>query len=94
LKCSRSRALHLKPAHRELYKFDTKRLTGSILTYSKRTAATPERQEIFMDQNGAGCIKCHKIGNDGGDVGPSLAGVGSKYPRDSSSIPPHPPNRS
>ncbi len=30
-------------------------------------------------ESGAGCIKCHKVGNEGGEVGPSLSGVGAKY---------------
>jgi putative heme-binding domain-containing protein len=68
----------------KLYKFDTKALSPeAFLTYAKSHRGDANNgKKIFMDQNGAGCIKCHKIGNDGGDVGPSLAGVGGKYPRE------------
>jgi putative heme-binding domain-containing protein len=35
---------------------------------------------VFADAN-VGCIKCHKIGSEGADIGPSLVGIGSKYDR-------------
>ena len=38
--------------------------------------------KIFHNVQTVGCLKCHQIGpNDGGPVGPSLAGVGAKYDR-------------
>ncbi|MFN3485149.1 MAG: HEAT repeat domain-containing protein, partial [Planctomycetota bacterium] len=37
---------------------------------------------LFMDPKGAGCIKCHKVGGQGGEVGPDLSDVGVKYGRD------------
>jgi putative heme-binding domain-containing protein len=27
------------------------------------------------------CVACHKIGNEGGEIGPALTGVGTKYDR-------------
>jgi putative membrane-bound dehydrogenase-like protein len=36
---------------------------------------------IFHNATGVGCIKCHKIGNDGGNVGPELGSIGMKYNR-------------
>ncbi|MDB5302665.1 MAG: putative rane-bound dehydrogenase, partial [Phycisphaerales bacterium] len=36
---------------------------------------------IFRNAAGVGCVKCHKIGNDGGNVGPELGSVGAKYNR-------------
>ena len=38
--------------------------------------------KLFADVNGVGCVKCHAVENKGGNVGPDLAGVGTKYPRD------------
>ncbi|MDB5355374.1 MAG: hypothetical protein JWN24_1827 [Phycisphaerales bacterium] len=35
----------------------------------------------FRNAAGVGCVKCHKIGNDGGNVGPELGSVGAKYNR-------------
>src|SRR5207237_9937507 len=36
-------------------------------------------RKIFALESGAGCIKCHKVGNEGGEVGPTLSGVATKY---------------
>ena len=38
-------------------------------------------QALFNDLKGLACIKCHKVGKEGGDVGPDLSGIGAKYPR-------------
>lgn len=68
----------------KLYKFDTKALAPeAFLAYAKTHSGDANHgKKIFSDQNGAGCIKCHKVANTGGDVGPALDGVGGKYPRD------------
>ena len=43
----------------------------------------PDRgRTLFTDLKGLACIKCHAVGKEGGAVGPELASVGSKYPRD------------
>jgi putative heme-binding domain-containing protein len=36
---------------------------------------------LFSDVKGVACIKCHRIGAEGGEVGPDLRGVGAKYSR-------------
>ena len=48
---------------------------------ANKLAGSPERGRVlFADLKGAACIKCHKVeGTAGGDIGPSLAGVGAKY---------------
>jgi putative membrane-bound dehydrogenase-like protein len=37
---------------------------------------------LFADLKGLACIKCHKVGGEGGTVGPDLAGIGGKYRRE------------
>jgi putative membrane-bound dehydrogenase-like protein len=37
---------------------------------------------LFSDLKGLACIKCHVVGGQGGTVGPELASVGAKYPKD------------
>jgi putative membrane-bound dehydrogenase-like protein len=38
---------------------------------------------LFADRQGVACVKCHAVGGDGGgQVGPDLAGIGAKYPRE------------
>ncbi|MEI7683449.1 MAG: HEAT repeat domain-containing protein [Planctomycetota bacterium] len=38
-------------------------------------------RKLFMDLKGASCVKCHKVGDEGSDVGPDLRGIGAKYSR-------------
>ncbi len=39
-------------------------------------------RRLFADLKGLACIKCHAVGKEGGNVGPELGSIGSKYPRD------------
>ncbi len=39
-------------------------------------------RKIFMERVEASCIRCHKIGDEGGDVGPNLKGVGLRLTRE------------
>ena len=39
-------------------------------------------RKIFPERADVSCVRCHKIGNDGGDVGPNLAGIGQRQPRE------------
>jgi putative heme-binding domain-containing protein len=42
----------------------------------------PKRgRTLFHDLKGVGCIRCHRINDEGGDIGPDLTGIRSKYPR-------------
>jgi putative heme-binding domain-containing protein len=42
----------------------------------------PKRgKALFHDLQGLGCIRCHRINGDGGDIGPDLTGIHAKYPR-------------
>ncbi|MBX9680640.1 MAG: HEAT repeat domain-containing protein [Gemmataceae bacterium] len=38
-------------------------------------------KKIFADVKGVACIKCHRAGKEGGEVGPDLSGIGVKYNR-------------
>jgi quinoprotein glucose dehydrogenase len=40
-----------------------------------------EGKRIFYEHAGVACLRCHKVGKDGGEVGPSLAGLGSRKTR-------------
>lgn len=39
-------------------------------------------RQLFEDRQGVACIKCHAVGGQGGQVGPDLASIGAKYPRE------------
>jgi putative heme-binding domain-containing protein len=45
-------------------------------------AGDPVRgRKLFHDRQGAGCIKCHRVGGEGGEVGPDLSTVGAQFDR-------------
>ena len=39
-------------------------------------------RKIYRDNAAVYCVRCHKIDDDGGEVGPVLTGIGKKYPRE------------
>jgi putative heme-binding domain-containing protein len=36
-------------------------------------------REIFADASGVACVRCHRAGQDGGDTGPDLSGIGAQF---------------
>ena len=40
-----------------------------------------EGRKIFIERVEASCVRCHKVGDDGGEVGPVLDGIGAKQTR-------------
>ena len=38
-------------------------------------------RETFFNAEKSGCIKCHRLGNQGGQIGPDLTGVGRRFSR-------------
>ena len=41
-----------------------------------------EGKKIFFERPEASCVRCHKIGAEGGEVGPILSDVGKRQPRE------------
>ncbi len=39
-------------------------------------------KKIFMERPEASCVRCHKIGSEGGEVGPNMTMIGAQKPRD------------
>jgi quinoprotein glucose dehydrogenase len=39
-------------------------------------------KEIFFEKAEAGCLRCHKVKGEGGDVGPDLFGIAKQHDRD------------
>jgi len=37
---------------------------------------------IFMEKAEVSCVRCHKVGDEGGEVGPNLAGLGTRQSRE------------
>ncbi len=38
-------------------------------------------QQLFFDTTAIGCIKCHRVNDVGGQIGPDLSAIGAQYPR-------------
>ena len=38
-------------------------------------------RKIYRDNAAVYCVRCHKVGGEGGEVGPELTGIGAKHPR-------------
>jgi len=71
------------PRTGKIFQYDTKSLRPeAFATYAENHPGDPAKgKKLFSDPNGVGCIKCHKVADEGGDVGPSLAGIATKYDR-------------
>lgn len=66
----------------KLWKFDTKKLAPeAFANYAKAHPGNPDNGKKVFHLETLACIKCHKVGNEGADIGPALTGVGSKYDR-------------
>jgi putative heme-binding domain-containing protein len=65
----------------KLFQYDVKKLAPEAFEkYAMGHEGNAENgRKIFALESGAGCIKCHKVGPDGGEVGPALNGIASKY---------------
>jgi putative membrane-bound dehydrogenase-like protein len=66
----------------KLWKFDTKKLSPQAFeTFAKNNHGNADNGKKLFKMDNLGCIKCHKVGNEGADIGPILNGVGTKYDR-------------
>jgi quinoprotein glucose dehydrogenase len=64
--------------------YDSKRDPGDPLSAQRELLEGGDLREgkrIFYEHAGVACLRCHKIAKDGGEVGPSLAGLGSRMTR-------------
>ena len=41
-----------------------------------------EGKKIFVERVEVSCVRCHKTGGEGGEVGPELSGIGTRKPRE------------
>ncbi|MEI6235916.1 MAG: HEAT repeat domain-containing protein [Planctomycetota bacterium] len=68
-----------------LEKFEFARLNGPILDQYKECLFGGDGgagRKVFFEKAEASCIRCHKIGNKGGDVGPNLSDIGLRQKRE------------
>ena len=64
--------------------FDAARGTNSIAPFSEALFGGDAAvgRKIFFERADASCLRCHKIGWEGGDVGPNLTGIGQRQTRE------------
>jgi quinoprotein glucose dehydrogenase len=76
---------HIDPAvQQKLAAFETTRKAGDPIARWRECLEGGDAKagrQIFLEKAEAACVRCHKIAGVGGDVGPDLAHVGSKYDR-------------
>jgi putative heme-binding domain-containing protein len=49
-------------------------------TFARRTRGDPRRgSAVFHDQQGVGCIRCHRVNGAGGEGGPDLSRIAANY---------------
>ena len=68
-----------------LEKFKTQRRADDILWSYRATLAGGNAEtgkKIFLERVEASCARCHKVGSEGGEVGPVLDGIASKQTRE------------
>jgi putative heme-binding domain-containing protein len=56
--------------------------TAEFLEFARANAGDSGRGRIlFEDSRGMGCLKCHRVRGQGGEVGPDLSEVGDQFDR-------------
>jgi quinoprotein glucose dehydrogenase len=75
-----------RPALKEkLAKYEASRPKDDHLASYRESLAGGDAEagrRIFFTKTEVSCLRCHKVKGEGGDVGPDLAGIGSKQKRD------------
>ncbi|MEO8427273.1 MAG: c-type cytochrome, partial [Verrucomicrobiota bacterium] len=69
----------------KLQKYETSLPGGDDLRHYRVAlfgGSAVEGKKVFLDRPEAACVRCHKIANDGNEVGPALTGIGSRQPRE------------
>lgn len=69
---------------RRLHDLDASRLPGDPVDAVRETlngGDASRGEKIFTDRAEVSCLRCHKVGGRGGEVGPDLTGVGSRQDR-------------
>ena len=55
---------------------------GELVQYALQSRGNPSRgRKLFHDVTKSSCLQCHRLGTEGGKIGPDLAGIGSRFSR-------------
>jgi quinoprotein glucose dehydrogenase len=64
--------------------YEAARPTGDPLAPFRETLAGGDAKagrEVFMKRQDVSCLRCHKVGGEGGTMGPDITGIGSRHDR-------------
>ncbi|MFK7737319.1 MAG: PVC-type heme-binding CxxCH protein [Pirellulaceae bacterium] len=56
-------------------------LPSSVYREAMYGGSVPGGVQVFWEKVAVSCVRCHKIGNDGGEVGPDLTSIGKQKDR-------------
>jgi len=67
----------------KLFQYDTRSLDPALFADHalKHAGDANNGRKVFAATGGAQCVKCHQVNGEGGEAGPALTGVGSRYDR-------------
>jgi quinoprotein glucose dehydrogenase len=68
----------------QLDRYNQRRSKDALANYSECLAGgdADAGKKIFLERADLGCVRCHKLNGTGGEVGPELAGIGSRATRE------------
>jgi quinoprotein glucose dehydrogenase len=76
---------HARTIRDRLARYEASRVKGDKLAPYREALAGGDAEagrHVFFYKTEASCLRCHKIGGEGGEVGPDLAGIGSRQTRE------------
>ena len=73
-----------KPFAKQLQTYREAKKPGDLTAYDETLFGgdAASGRDIFLNNATLSCLRCHKAGGEGGEVGPNLAGIGAEKQRD------------
>ncbi|HYE31130.1 MAG TPA: PVC-type heme-binding CxxCH protein [Methylomirabilota bacterium] len=85
LEAARARTNASKRLEQKVAQYDAKADKRDVLAGYRETLVggnAEQGRKLFFERADAGCLRCHKVQGEGGEVGPELAGISARMSRD------------